>query len=553
MNSQLQNKLFLVRLFSFFALLTILSVNAAEWYVNNETGNDLFSGANAQVNDNNGPFKTIQLAIDKAVPGETINLANTGFPYRQTVVIRKGGIKGKPITLDGHGAMLSGADPCPAQGWKEEKDGIYFRNDIGSNVFMVIDGQMVFWSMARDALVPGEFCYEKGLLYYYPPSSEELSSNAITVTTSDGAITLQTNNWQHCHSTIRKVRRYCGLKKPTAITVNGKAAPLVTARQKLRPGQWCTDNTGTVKYPPASILYYYPQAGKDIENQTIECVTRDNGVGLYGKHEYVIIRNINVKHVGNDGFNIHGEVTKAEFYNCNAHDCGDEGFSSHDKCGTLLDGAIYVNCDNGIANVNNSGYSITRNVILMNSRHVGFQIQKGSEGQVHHELSNAILVNNPLQLNLAQITADNILIVKTTAMKGFSRAITVGSSSVLSKLTVIGTDEILRICTDSHIQLSNVIFGSNQKGIHARTATPADLVVMKKVLLGSGLEMEWGVKQPWQIMPLQKWCSSVGVPEVSVLTKNALARPEKTITTEIEQGHGCNTSLIHRYNEYIAH
>ncbi len=59
---------------------------------------------------------------------------------------------------------------------------------------------------------------------------------------------------------------------------------------------------------------------------------------MNGPQSHFVIRDLNVNYVYNDGFNIHGTVKDAQFYNCNASDCGDEGFSAHDGCETLLDG-----------------------------------------------------------------------------------------------------------------------------------------------------------------------------------------------------------------------
>jgi hypothetical protein len=529
-------------------------VYGTDYYVNNVTGKDTLDGKSAEVNGTSGPLKTVNKAISFTKPGDTIHMANTGKLYRQSIQFSgKGGTEGKPITVDGHGATISGAEICPAEGWKEYKDGILTRDDMSTAVFMMIDGKMVFGRYARDAITPGEFCYEEKTLYFYPPQEDKnfLKTAAIEVEIKGAKTKLETK-WSQCHSKIPQVRRYRGIERPEKIYVNGKEAPIIVAKERLKPGMWCTENY-IYGYPPKSALYYMPPQGKNIKDLKIECIIRQNGVGMQGKFSYVIIKNMNAIHVGNDGYNIHGEVTKVEFYNCNAKECGDEGFSAHDKCGTLLDGAVYENCDNGIANVNNEGYSITKNVILANSRHVGFLLQ--SPKTAWHQLENAIIVNNPSQFGVADLKADNVLIVTTAGTSKYSGGIGCGRNVELKRVTVFGNKgQALRLSKGSSLKFDNGLFWGNNRIFHFRYDNPAELIKFKNIVTGPEITVEWGSKYPWKKLKLAEWFAKMqteGSAENCKVDSKLTQEVTGTIDKSALQENGCSKELIDKYNKYI--
>lgn len=79
-------------------------------------GNDRWSGRLARPNSGrtNGPFRSIQHAVDSATPGDTI-VVEPG-EYREQVIIRKSGKPGAPISLVGeHGAVIDGG--VRVSGW----------------------------------------------------------------------------------------------------------------------------------------------------------------------------------------------------------------------------------------------------------------------------------------------------------------------------------------------------------------------------------------------------------------------------------------------------
>ncbi len=525
------------------ALVTVLigasSLFAKDIYVNNVTGKDANNGSAPD-----SAFGTINKAIDKAGPGDTIHLANTGKLYRQSANFMRqaGGKPDAPVTLDGHGAMLSGADIFDPANWTEWKDGVYKSTKQVSNVFMLLDGKMNFKVLSFNALKPGQFCYMPDYfnrLYFYPPDKKKAASFVVEVGQPDGSsVKLDPKKWGYTHSRIGAVRRYQGLKKPTWVKLDGKKVELITAKESLAPGEWCRED---------KTMYFRLPAGKKVSELKIESIIRGNGVFLSGTSKYIVVKNMNVQHVYNDGYNIHGAVTNAEFYNCNARQCGDEGFSAHDKCETLLDGAVYTECDNGIANVNLSGSSITRNVIITDSRHVGYMIQ--SHKTAKHTLENAIFINNPSQVSVADTTVKNMLIIRTNP-KMRTNALGCGRNTVVSNATIVGNSRLIRLDKKSNTTFDSLLVGPNQYTLHVRFDDPAKLLKIENSIFDDGTKLEWGSRYPWKTMPIGQW-----------LAKNAKNSKAEKLTFQVDllkgkmpanlPAAGCSKALLEKYVKYV--
>ena len=124
-------------------------------------------------------------------PGDTLHLAVTDEPYRETLTLGDdfGGVPGKPITIDGHGATITGSDPLRWDSWNSAGDGLYkstkFIDELEEftdesklgRVFLVFDGvvQHMDRSMkgkkaqlkAPGALKPGEWTFEASERAFY--------------------------------------------------------------------------------------------------------------------------------------------------------------------------------------------------------------------------------------------------------------------------------------------------------------------------------------------------------------------------------------------------
>lgn len=99
------------------------------FYVNNEIGDDLNDGLapeNIPGKTGSGPFASLQKAFSSISTSDCVNVANTLKPYRGgNWVSTAGGTTERPMVIDGHGAVISGLGPVPADKWKKIRDNIY--------------------------------------------------------------------------------------------------------------------------------------------------------------------------------------------------------------------------------------------------------------------------------------------------------------------------------------------------------------------------------------------------------------------------------------------
>jgi len=94
---------------------------AETYYVNNQSGNDANRGTAATK-----PVKTIAKAVSLCNTSDAISLANTGTPYRESLVLRKlGGTVTKPFVIEGNGAVLNGLQNIPVEHWQQVETDLY--------------------------------------------------------------------------------------------------------------------------------------------------------------------------------------------------------------------------------------------------------------------------------------------------------------------------------------------------------------------------------------------------------------------------------------------
>ena len=80
------------------------TASAATWHVDNRNGKDTNDGLAAD-----RAFNTIARAVKAAEVSDTLSLAKTGVPYRETIrLIGGGGTPAKPFSIEGNGAVISG-------------------------------------------------------------------------------------------------------------------------------------------------------------------------------------------------------------------------------------------------------------------------------------------------------------------------------------------------------------------------------------------------------------------------------------------------------------
>ncbi len=93
---------------------------AREIFVSNTLGDDTQNGRYPTSSDVGGPVRSLARAMQVAGPGDHINVANTGVPYREVVSLSGGnnsGFVALPFVIAGNGAVLDGSAPIPDDAW----------------------------------------------------------------------------------------------------------------------------------------------------------------------------------------------------------------------------------------------------------------------------------------------------------------------------------------------------------------------------------------------------------------------------------------------------
>ena len=187
----------------------------------------------------------------------------------------------------------------------------------------------------------------------------------------------------------------------------------LTAVGDLQPGEWT--------YVPEEKTFYLKVAGK-LADARVEAPYRRNGVAfrcpkVAGSH--VVIKDLIVCHVLNDGWNLHGTTKDILLKNIAAYECGDDGISPHDTCEVSIDGYWAIGNSTGMANGN---LSVTKASNVRLEANTAHQFMTGHAPVT--ELSNAIIIatpgTQPVNVTNAQDTRwsiDNVQISGSTAQK----------------------------------------------------------------------------------------------------------------------------------------
>jgi hypothetical protein len=277
-------------------------------------------------------------------------------------------------------------------------------------------------------------------------------------------------------------------------------------------------------------------------------VFRSSGIAINGANQHLIIKNFNVAYTTNDGYNIHGATKDILFQNCNAFFCGDEGYSSHGKCETTLDGGIFLNCSNGIHNVNKSSTTI-RNVIVAGVNTGGLSNDSNTS---NNSVENAILIDCPL--GVSNTKAHNVLTLNSkNSKKGTRPGMHLGPNVHISNATVAGKSGI-RLDAKSKGDFDKCLFALDGSNMHIRAASPDGIVSFKDCFYDPAFTMEWGTGHPFKRMPFTQWMKdNSSLAHDCQATKLDLdkALNEAYIPEGLKPGMGCSKELLQRAIDFL--
>jgi HEAT repeat protein len=240
-----------------------LTANSTDLRVDPATGKDSNDGRLQ-------PVKTITRAIRLAQPGDTIHLA-PGVYYESADLTHKHGLPGKPITLDGHGAVLDGSEPVTSAEWERVSPDLYRRSNL--------------YKRTDDAIVARWFLLWNGKMQRMGRCSKGPSEALKT------PADLLPGEWTY-------------VKDEDAFYL------------KLPPGQDLDD--ANIRYPARSNAIVESIAGSwlTVRNITGTHVYND-GFNIHGAQRHLVFENIIAIECGDDGFSAHESV-----------DCQIDGFVS---------------------------------------------------------------------------------------------------------------------------------------------------------------------------------------------------------------------------------
>lgn len=192
-----------------FAITSALHpCTGADLFVDPENGDDKNDGRSA-------PLLNISTAVKRAKPGDTIHLAE-GTYFTSIDLSNKHGEHGKPITIDGHGAILDGSEPVKNEAWEMIGPHLYrhvklFPNTneaIVARFFLLWDGEMKHMGRCSKGpsnelkepteLKPGEWTYveDEDAFYLKLESDQKLDeANIRYPARSSGVIYSRSGSW----------------------------------------------------------------------------------------------------------------------------------------------------------------------------------------------------------------------------------------------------------------------------------------------------------------------------------------------------------------------
>lgn len=265
---------------TFIHCLVFTSTQAHDIHVDPVNGSDANEGVTK-------PVKTIAKGLKLAQAGDTVHLATVVY-HESAVFYNRSGEVDKPITLDGHGAVLEGSEPLNGAQWQEPAPGL-FRHD---NLLHLDDAVLQRWFFTFDGKMNHMGRTSKGTRVDFKKLEE-----------------LQPGEWTY-------------IKDPSR-AVAGSQQVFGSFYIRLEPG-------------------------RKLDEAHIAAPMRSAGLQFSGKNSHIVVRNVIATHVYNDGYNIHGTTRDCRFENIASIECGDDGFSAHEDAECEIDGFVSIGNSTGM-------------------------------------------------------------------------------------------------------------------------------------------------------------------------------------------------------------
>ncbi len=168
-------------------LAAVFSLNAADWFVNNQSGSDSNDGKSETT-----AVKTFAAAMKKVQPGDTLNIAKIASPYYESLILRGDfGKDGKALTVNGNGAVISGLVNLDMTKWEVKGNGFFYKtNKFASNCNprLFVAGQVLPEAKEETSCSAGAFVWCKDGFFFRPAEGKELKDYALQGSLRDSGV-----------------------------------------------------------------------------------------------------------------------------------------------------------------------------------------------------------------------------------------------------------------------------------------------------------------------------------------------------------------------------
>ena len=165
----------------------LLSLTAADVFVNNQTGSDANDGLAAD-----RAAATFDKAMKVAKPGDRLIIANTGTPYFESLFLKGDlGKDGQNFVVEGNGAVVSGLGKLDMAKF-ELKDGQYYyelgKKAANLNPKIYINDQQFPEAKDKKNVQPGEFAWTGSSFVFVPAAGKSLQDYELNASLRDSGV-----------------------------------------------------------------------------------------------------------------------------------------------------------------------------------------------------------------------------------------------------------------------------------------------------------------------------------------------------------------------------